>query len=344
MSICLRVPKGAQTFPRYHPAWTSSSIGQVPFRPYLFGTLCFRGRSAKTRCPCPAKRVPSDRHSCPPGILPAFSRYRIHPRARGVISQAHTGGQSRDISLRTRHYEYFHAQHRVVGPHLCRPLHGLRLAAADLFYSHLLFRSALQSGQRADFPGDHTGAGASRPHKRRPYHHRLRAQGQFHDFPPSGKEGGHQGTARGGRFPVHASHDLYLALHSACHPVVLPHASGPGWHGRRWPHIQFRALQGKAAQAGGRPAQGDLCRRGRCGRGQGRAQGSGRVPLQSKEVHTPWRPHSQGRAPCRPSRNRQDPACPRSGWRGWRSLLLHFRLRLCGDVRGRWRVPRARPL
>ena len=51
--------------------------------------------------------------------------------------------------------------------------------------------------------------------------------------------------------------------------------------------------------------------------------------------------HPQGRAAVRPSRHRQDAAGPRRGRRGRRALLLHLRLGLRGDVRGRRRLARA---
>lgn len=71
MSICLRVPKGAQTFPRYHPAWTSSSIGQDAIQALsLLGLRAFRAAQQKHVAPALQKRYfPTDIHApafCPP--------------------------------------------------------------------------------------------------------------------------------------------------------------------------------------------------------------------------------------------------------------------------------------
>ena len=54
-------------------------------------------------------------------------------------------------------------------------------------------------------------------------------------------------------------------------------------------------------------------------------------------------PHSQGRAARGTSWNGQDPAGAGHRRRGQRAVLLHLRLGLRGDVRGRGREPRARP-
>ena len=62
------------------------------------------------------------------------------------------------------------------------------------------------------------------------------------------------------------------------------------------------------------------------------------------EVPAPGRPHPQGRPAGGPARHGQDPAGPGRGRRGRRALLQHERLGLRGDVRGRGRQPRARPL
>ena len=56
------------------------------------------------------------------------------------------------------------------------------------------------------------------------------------------------------------------------------------------------------------------------------------------------RAHSEGRAAGWASWNRQDFAGARRGWRSQRAFLQHLGLRLCGDVRRRWRKPRPRPL
>ena len=79
--------------------------------------------------------------------------------------------------------------------------------------------------------------------------------------------------------------------------------------------------------------------RGRSGRGQGVAGGDHRLPPQPPEVHGHRRKTAQGRSAGGLSRYRQDFACQGRGRRGQRPLLLHLRLGLCGDVRGRGRLP-----
>ena len=63
------------------------------------------------------------------------------------------------------------------------------------------------------------------------------------------------------------------------------------------------------------------------------------VPQESEEIYGPRRQDSEGRAPRRPSGHRQD--APRQGRRrrSERSVLLHLRFRLRGNVRRRGRVP-----
>src|SRR5207253_2805893 len=65
--------------------------------------------------------------------------------------------------------------------------------------------------------------------------------------------------------------------------------------------------------------RGDVRRRGRRRRGQGRAAGGGRVPEGAEEVRPPRRPGAERRIARRPARNRQDAARARGGWRGGRA-------------------------
>ena len=63
-----------------------------------------------------------------------------------------------------------------------------------------------------------------------------------------------------------------------------------------------------------------------------------------EQVHRHRRQAAQGRAAGGLSRYRQDAAGQGRGRRGQRALLLHLRLGLCGDVRGRGRLPCPRPV
>ncbi len=83
-------------------------------------------------------------------------------------------------------------------------------------------------------------------------------------------------------------------------------------------------------------------RRGRRGRGQGRAAGDYRVSARAAEVPEAGRTHSEGRAAGRASGNRQDAAGARDCGRSECSVLLDFRFGLRGNVRRRGREPRAR--
>jgi hypothetical protein len=80
------------------------------------------------------------------------------------------------------------------------------------------------------------------------------------------------------------------------------------------------------------------------GRGQGRASGDYRIPARAAEIPEAGRPHSQGSAADRTSGNGQDPAGASHRRGSQRAVLFHFGLGLCGDVRGRGRQPRARPV
>ena len=62
------------------------------------------------------------------------------------------------------------------------------------------------------------------------------------------------------------------------------------------------------------------------------------------DLRPAWRSHAQGRAAGRPARYRQDPARAGRRRRGRRAVLLHLRLGVRGDVRGRRRRPGARPV
>ena len=84
------------------------------------------------------------------------------------------------------------------------------------------------------------------------------------------------------------------------------------------------------------------CRGGRRGRrraprDQGLPEGPGALPGRR-------RPHPEGRAAVRPSRNGKDAARPCRRRRGRRAVLLDQRFRLRRDVRRRRRQPRARPV
>ena len=114
----------------------------------------------------------------------------------------------------------------------------------------------------------------------------------------------------------------------------------PGHERRRPRRHGLRQVQGQAADREQDPRH--LRGRGGRGRGQGRAGRDRRVPEGARQVPAPGRQDPQGRAAGRPPRHRQDAAGPRGRRRGGRALLLHLRLRLRGDVRGRGRQPRAR--
>ena len=112
--------------------------------------------------------------------------------------------------------------------------------------------------------------------------------------------------------------------------------------------IQRREQQGaQLRQDQGDPGQGQqgavLRCRGRR-RGKAGAPGDRGFPERSQEVHRHRRAHPQGRAARRSSRNGQDPVREGGRGRSQRAVLLHQRLGLRGDVRGRGRVARARPV
>ena len=90
--------------------------------------------------------------------------------------------------------------------------------------------------------------------------------------------------------------------------------------------------------------QGHVQRRGRRGRGQGRAHGDHRVPPPPGQVHQARRPHPQGRAAGRAPGNGQDAPVEGRGRRGQGAVLFHVRLGVRRDVRRRRRVARARPV
>ena len=129
--------------------------------------------------------------------------------------------------------------------------------------------------------------------------------------------------------PVPAPHRLLGLLHEADAE-------------RRQQGALLRQVQGQAARLAAE--EGHVQGRGRRGRGQGRAAGDHRVPARAPEVPEAGRPHPQGRAPHGPPGNGQDAPRPRHRRRGQRALLLHLRLGLRRDVRGRGRLARARPV
>ena len=90
-----------------------------------------------------------------------------------------------------------------------------------------------------------------------------------------------------------------------------------------------------------RSGEGDLCRRRRLRRGQGRGVGGRGVPQGPEAIPEDRRAHSQGRADGRAAGNRKDPAGQGHRGRGRCAVLLHQRLGLRGDVRRRRRQPRA---
>src|SRR5208282_125980 len=83
-------------------------------------------------------------------------------------------------------------------------------------------------------------------------------------------------------------------------------------------------------------------RRGRRGRGQGRAARDYRVPARGAEIPEAGRTHSEGRTAGRVSGNGQDAVGARGCGRGERSVLLDFRFGLCRNVCRRRRQPGAR--
>ncbi len=119
----------------------------------------------------------------------------------------------------------------------------------------------------------------------------------------------------------------------------LDAAPGPGPDGR---HHVHRAEQGQDLLH--RAAGHDLRRRRRLrGREAGDHRGR-RLPEAPREVRRDRRPHPQGRAARRPPGHRQDPHRPGRRRRGRRAVPLGHRLGLHGDVRGRRRQPRPRPV
>ena len=119
-------------------------------------------------------------------------------------------------------------------------------------------------------------------------------------------------------------------------PVLVPDEPDAG----RW--LQGHELRQEQGQAGdqGHP-QGDLRRRGRCGRGRRGAARDQGVPRRARQVPGRRRQDPQGRPALRPARHRQDAAGPRRRRRGRRAVLLDLRLGLRRDVRRRRRLPRA---
>ena len=118
----------------------------------------------------------------------------------------------------------------------------------------------------------------------------------------------------------------------------LLHAPDAGRRqGRR---VQLRQEQGAHARRG--QQHHHLRRRRRLRRGQGRGQGTGRLPEGPAEVPEARRPHSARRAAGRPSGHRQDLAGQGDRRRGQGAVLLDLRLRLRRDVRRRRRGARAR--
>ena len=77
------------------------------------------------------------------------------------------------------------------------------------------------------------------------------------------------------------------------------------------------------------------------GRGQGIPGGDHRLPPQPRQVHRHRRQAPQGRAAGGLPRYGQNPAGQGCGRGGQCAVFLHLRLRLCGDVRGCGRQPRA---
>ena len=84
------------------------------------------------------------------------------------------------------------------------------------------------------------------------------------------------------------------------------------------------------------------CRRRR--RGHRRAAGDHPVSEDAREIRPAGRAHPQGRAAGRPSGHRQDPAGQGHRRRSQVAFLRNQRLRVCGDVCGRGRGPRPRPV
>ena len=125
-------------------------------------------------------------------------------------------------------------------------------------------------------------------------------------------------------------HDRHLDVHHAA--------------GRRGPHPGPLVWALEAQDLRPQGAQDHVRRRGRRGRGQGRAGGGRRLPQEPPKVPAPRRAAPQGRAPRGPPGHRQDAARARRGGRGRRALLHPVRLGVRGDVRGRGRLPGAGPL
>jgi hypothetical protein len=73
------------------------------------------------------------------------------------------------------------------------------------------------------------------------------------------------------------------------------------------------------------------------------ARGGG-IPEIPREVPGAGRPHTQGRAAHRAARHRQDAFSQGCCRRGRHAVFLYIRFRIRGDVCGRGRFPRARPL
>ncbi len=103
-----------------------------------------------------------------------------------------------------------------------------------------------------------------------------------------------------------------------------------------------RALEGQAGRRDRR--EGHIRRRGRGGRGQGRAARDRRFPEAAGGVHAAGRAYPARHPAGGAAGHRQDAAGARGGGRGGGAVLLHQRRRVRRDVRGRRRGPGARPV
>ena len=109
---------------------------------------------------------------------------------------------------------------------------------------------------------------------------------------------------------------------------------------------QLQAAGGKAMSFGKSRArllneiaeQGDVRRRRRHRRGEGRLRRDHRLPQGPEEVPAARRPHPEGRAADGPAGHRQDAPRARHRGRGGRAVLQHLRLGLRRDVRRRRRL------
>ena len=170
----------------------------------------------------------------------------------------------------------------------------------------------------------------------------------FRTFAPIGlrQADGHAAREEGaGQLPARPDADLgqhaHLlgALPAADRLLDLLHAPDAE---RRQQGALVRQVQGQAAR---QPAEeGDLQGRGGRRGGEERAAGDHRVPARAAEVPEAGRPDPEGRAADGPAGLGQDAPRARDRRRGERALLLDLGLGLRRDVRGRRRLPRARPL